>query len=408
MIRSVRSLVLGGLVFAVAVGCGSKDPSGFEDWQKNTSPTDPSGKFGGSTTGESLVLDPKNATVIIDSTTSPPTPGTVTYRVLHKVANGDEDVTGSAKLSLRDTSIGSFDGAVFTSLADLPEGTLGKSTLVTADTSAGQAAGTLTVVKLRKSGDQRDFFFIVPYNEDPTPENDVLKFSTNIKMADVAFVMDTTGSMSSSINNLKNALQGSLFAQLQTAIPNVGLAVVDHRDFSDGSNVLRLRQVITTDLSSAQTAVGQMSAGGGGDEPEAQIAAMQFTLLGQANNPIPAHTPATPGTFGGVDFRPGSVPIVVEITDASWHDPSGNATMASLKAAFASTNAKFVNVASSGGPENQANDLSDATSSNVPRAPSEVPAAASAARASVARAAPPTAPAAPADSTSRRTATATA
>lgn len=373
MFRSARSLVLGGLVFAVAspsfVGCGSKDPSGFGDWEKSSDPNDPAnggGKFGTDGTGEALVLDPKNATVIIDSTTSPPTPGTLTYRVLHKGASGDEDLTTSSKLSLRDTSIGSFDGAVFTSLADLPEGTLGKSTIVTAETSAGSTAGTLTVVKLRKSGDQRDFFFVVPYNEPPTPENDVLKFSTNIKMADVAFVMDTTGSMQGSINNLKNALKGSLFAQLQTAIPNVGLAVVDHRDFTDGSGVLSLRQVVTTDLTLAQSAVDKMSAGGGGDTPEAQIAAMQFTLTGQANNQIPAHTPATPGTFGGVDFRPGSVPIVVEITDADWHDPSGNATMASLKAAFAAANAKFVNVASAGGPEDQANDLSDATSSNVP------------------------------------------
>lgn len=364
MLRSVRSLVLGGLVFAVAVGCGSKDPSGFGDWEKSSDPNDPAngGKFGGDGTGETLVLDPKNATVIIDSTTSPPTPGTVTYRVL----NGSDDLTSSATLTLRDATIGSFNGAVFTSLADLPEGTLGKSTIVTADTSAGKAAGTLTVVKLRKSGDQRDFFFVVPYNEAPTPENDVLKFSTNIKMADVAFVMDTTGSMQSSIDNLKNALKGSLFAQLQTAIPNVGLAVVDHRDFTDGNAVLSLRQVITTNLTLAQNAVGQMSAGGGGDLPEAQIAAMQFTLTGQANSPIPAHTPATPGTFGGVDFRPGSVPIVVEITDAEWHDPSGNASMTTLKAAFAAANAKFVNVASANGPEGQANDLSDATSSNVP------------------------------------------
>jgi hypothetical protein len=41
--------------------------------------------------------------------------------------------------------------------------------------------------------------------------------------------------------------------------------------------------------------------------------------------------------------------------------------MASLKTAFASTNAKFVNITDSGyGPEAQANTLSDATGSNVP------------------------------------------
>ena len=48
--------------------------------------------------------------------------------------------------------------------------------------------------------DACDFFFVVPYGEDPSPKNDVLTFSTNIKQADVAFLMDTTGSMSGSIN----------------------------------------------------------------------------------------------------------------------------------------------------------------------------------------------------------------
>jgi hypothetical protein len=184
--------------------------------------------------------------------------------------------------------------------------------------------------------------------------------------------MDTTGSMSSAIDNLKNALQGTLMAQLQAAIPNVGLAVVDYKDFGDPW-VVKVNQVVTTNLGLAKAGVAAMSASGGGDTPEAAIAAMQYTLLGQANNGIPAHSNSTPGTFGGVDFRSGSVPVVVNITDAEWHDASGSATMASLKGAFASTKAKFVNIAESGlsifggsGPEGQANDLSDATGSNVP------------------------------------------
>jgi len=201
----------------------------------------------------------------------------------------------------------------------------------------------------------------------------VLKFSTNIKQADVAFVMDTTGSMSSSIDALKNALAGSLLAQLQAAIPSVGMAIVDHKDFDQGDPWgVNVRQTITTTLSLAQSAVNAMSASGGGDEPEAQVGAMYFALTGQANNGSPsigAHVPASPGAFGGVDFRPGSVPVVVEISDASWHDPSGSASIAALKTAFASTNAKFVNVADSSfgsAPETQPNDLSDATGSSVP------------------------------------------
>lgn len=365
------------LVLAMAAGCGSSGGrSGFNE-EEQTSATDPngdgtsggpSGGFGGDAT-QNLVLEPKNTTVIIDTATNPTTPGSAAFKVL----SGGQDITSTAKFTLKDASLGSFNGATFTSVATLPAGVLGKSTTVQVQTDKGSALGTLTVVQLRKTGAQRDFFFVVPYGEDPTPKNDVLKFSTNIKQADVAFVMDTTGSMTSAINNLKSALQGTLMTQLQAAIPNVGLAVVDYKDFGDAWAV-KVNQVVTTNLTLAKNGVAPMSASGGGDTPEAAIAAMQYTLTGQANNGIAAHSNTTPGTFGGVDFRSGSVPVVVNITDADWHDPSGNATMASLKTAFANAKAKFVNIAEQGSfsfgaaPEAQANELSDATGSNVPAA----------------------------------------
>lgn len=351
------------LVFALGCG-GSSERSGFTD-EEQTSPTDPNAEggsgpsgFGGNAAG--VDLDPKNTTVIIDSATAPATPGTAAFTV----KKDGKDITPGATFTLKDASVGSFNGAKFTSVAALPAGVLGKSTTVLVQTSEGQALGTLTVVQLRKTGPQRDFFFIVPYGEDPSPKNDVLTFSTNIKQADVAFVMDTTASMGAAIDNVKSALQSTLLGQLQAAIPNVGLAVVDYRDFGD-SWVAKVRQTVTTTLSLAQTALGAMGPGGGGDIPEAAIAAMQYTLTGQANSPIAAHANTAPGTFGAVDFRSGSVPVIVNITDAAYHAPSGNASMASLKSAFASSKAKFVQITVKGGPEAQADELSDATGSNV-------------------------------------------
>ena len=367
--RSAQSVLFAGLALVIAVGCGSKVPrNGFNEDESNTDPAPEQGldgankAFGGDAT-KNLVLDPLNATVIIDIAVTPLVPGSVVY----KVSKTGQDVTAGAQFTLKDPSLGSFSGPKFTSVGSLPAGVLGKSTTVQAQTPEGQALGTLTVVALRKTGAQRDFFFVVPYNENPTPKSDVLKFSTNIKQADVAFSVDTTGSMTNSINNLKTALQTTLLSQLQAAIPNVGLAVVDFRDFGD-SWVVKVRQPITTNVGLAQSAVGGMSAGEGGDLPEASIASMMHILTGQANAPIAAHANTVPGTFGGVDFRTGSVPVVVNITDADWHDASGNATMGALKAAFTSTKAKFVGVTetTSGVSENQANDLSDATGSSVP------------------------------------------
>jgi hypothetical protein len=383
MRRTPSALVATGLALSLclAAGCSSGGGrSGFEaDQQQNA--TDPaagggtSGSSGGGFGGDvaaTLTLDPKNTTVIIDSATNPATPGTAAF----KVSKSGTDLTAGATFKLKDGTLGTFAGATFTSVASLPAGTLGKSTTIQVSTPQGEAVGTLTVVQLRKTGDSRDFFFVVPFGEDPNPKSDVLKFSTNIKQADVAFVMDTTGSMSSAIDNLKTALSGTLMAQLQAAIPNVGLAVVDFKDFGSGDPwAVNVRQGVTTNLALAKSAVGAMSASGGGDTPEAAAAAMQYSLLGQAmagSPSVPAHSNSTPGTFGGADFRAGSIPVIVNITDADWHDPSGGATMATLQAAFASTKAKFVNIAEAGifsfgaGPETQANTLSDATGSHVP------------------------------------------
>src|SRR5439155_11721376 len=93
----------------------------------------------------------------------------------------------------------------------------------------------LTIVQLRKTGDHRDFYFVEPYLSPPSPDRDVLKFSTNIKQVDVAISMDTTGSMGGSIDNLKTNLTGTLFPGLVAAIPSVGLAVCYHDDYPTGS-----------------------------------------------------------------------------------------------------------------------------------------------------------------------------
>jgi len=381
-----HSLLLGGLV-AVLAACGSSSRDGFSENDLNGG-TDPngngttgdgdtnSGSFGGPASTGGVTLEPKNTTVIIDSATNPATPGTVAYKVLK---NG-KDLTGSATFTMKDVSLGSFAGATFKSIAALPAGVMGKSTTVSAATSEGSALGTLTVVQLRKTGPQRDFFFIVPYNEDPDPKSDVLKFSTNIKQADVAFAMDTTFSMSGAIAALKAAIKGTLLSDLQKAIPNVGLAIVNYRDYPTlpfglpGTDFpVKVHQKITTTLALAQAGVDQYTLGDGNDLPESQIPAMQHILTGEAlltgGGNVAAVSPSSPGAWGAVEFRPGSVAVVVNITDISWHSETNQPysfatpTMASLKAAFIAKKAVFVNATS--GDESQANDLSDATGSSV-------------------------------------------
>jgi hypothetical protein len=414
--RSLTALSL--LSFGVALGCGaSKDTSG----ENNCLPSDPNCNDGGQgfdVSGldigggdgfvvQDISIDPSNATIYIDTATTPPTPASQTYTAkLNLPGGGQKDVTGEVLLTLDDPSLGNFKGNVFTSVSSLPgvkAGAVGGVTTIVHGNAEGKSGtAALTIVQLRKTGDHRDFYFEVPYLSPPTPDRDVLKFGTNIKQVDVAISMDTTGSMGGSIANLKSGITTTLFPGLVAAIPSVGLAVAYHDDYPTGSygnagcgTVLPgdvpsgIVQVVTTDLPTATTAANKLETHCGGDGPEAQEPSMHHILTGKElkwdTGSVPAHTPA-PGTFGGVDFRPGSLPVVVEITDITWHDattPTGAAapygtdvtsppSITDVINDFNSNNARFIDITNgayiSFEPqlEDQANQVSDATKSNIP------------------------------------------
>ncbi|MFI5302169.1 MAG: hypothetical protein ACHREM_29100, partial [Polyangiales bacterium] len=340
-----------------------------------------------------LQLSPANQVAFLDKTTG--LPATVSYSATLTDGSGlVSDVTAGTAFTIGDPALGTFAGASFSSALSLPGGALGVTATVYGTESTFGSHTKLTLVNIRKTPGPtgaRDFFFIEPYLQPPSPTSDVLKFSTTINKVDVAISMDTTGSMSGEMSNLVNFLTSSVIPGLQAAIPDVGIAIVDHKDTDDAAYgypwcgadpwVVNVRQVITTDPSAAEAAASAMSAAfasGGCDTPEAQIASMQYILTGAGDGSLsPAtstHTPAA-GTWGGVDFRPGAVPVVVEISDASWHDPSGGATLPGLQATFNSVNAKFVDVfidlSGDGTGDSsiaQAQQLTDATSSFLPAA----------------------------------------
>jgi hypothetical protein len=388
-----RSFIFGGsLVALAALGCGAGTSKDTDPRTLDVGPTDDtlssidvSGD--GSTDGPTLTdltVDPSNGTIYIDTATGVGVPAVLTYKIiLNKPDGTKQDVSTTATMTIDDPTLGTFAGPTFTSIDKLPgTGTVvGVTTKVHATTGAKSGLANLTIVQLRKTGDKRDFFFLVPYNGEPSPTRDVLKFGTNIKQVDVAVIMDTTGSMGGSITNLKTNISTTMFPGLVKAIPSVGMSVVYHDDYPTGSygspgcgSVLPgdlpvgVVQVITTDLKKAQDAANKLETHCGADGPEAQLCAQYHVLTGKAldwpGGSVPKHTPKT-GTFGGVDFRPGSLPVVVEITDVNWHDDYTfpHPTMVDLKKAYSDNNAKFVDVTA--GPEDQANDLSDATKSNI-------------------------------------------
>ena len=409
MLKLIRSIVVTGtplVVACVALGCSSK--SNFDDTvldqDTGTPPSDADtggpvfdvSNEGGDTdlVFKGLEIDPGNAVLTIDLSTTPVTPATQTYKItLHADDGSTKDVSATAKLSL-DDAVGTFTGPAFTSVTALPGGKAGMTTVVRAIDGTNSGAANLTIVMLRKGGPgtdgKKDFFFVVPYMGPPTPTRDVLKFGTNIKQVDVAFVTDTTGSMGGSITNLQTSMTTTIIPNLIKAIPSVGIAVVDQKDYPitpyGGTTdfPVKVHQIVTTDAAKAKTAVGLYAASGGYDGPESQIPGMQHTLTGEelkwTGGSVPKHVPAA-GTFGAVDFRPGSLPVVVETTDVDWHGEGHTPydvtvlgatppTMATLKAAFIANNAKFVDITNGAfsASEDQANELSDATKSNLPPA----------------------------------------
>ncbi len=232
------------------------------------------------------------------------------------------------------------------------------------------------------------FTIEIPFGRDPNPGHAVMSITPSIQQADVAVAMDTTGSMTGSINNLKSNLSSRIFPALRKAISSVGIAVVDYKDYpeppfgSPGDYPVRILQTTTTEIEKAQLAVGSYFADGGNDAPEAQIPAMMHALTGRelawATGRVEARK-AAPGRWGGADFRPGSLPVVVLITDVDWHDADDSPyddtihappVMSELVAAFNAVGAKFIDVTNGamGSPEGQADQLSDATHSNLPLA----------------------------------------
>lgn len=131
---------------------------------------------------------------------------------------------------------------------------------------------------------------------------------------------------------------------------------------------MHLHQGITTNLKLVQDGADKLTIHNGLDGADAQIPAMFHTVTGKGltwpGGSVPTHVPL-PGSFGAVDFRPGSLPVVVLTTDGSWHDDYSFPApkLADLEKEMAKTSVRFVDITS--GPEDQANELSDTTKSNL-------------------------------------------
>jgi hypothetical protein len=193
------------------------------------------------------------------------------------------------------------------------------------------AAGTDALDPADSPRARGDFVFLVPYQDDPNPAQDTLSFSTDVQVADVYFLMDTTGSMGGSISGLQTALTGAIIPGIAAAIPDVNFGVGRFADYpygsyGGGSDVAFANlQHMTDSTAAAQAAVNTMFASGGADGPESHVPALHAVATGCGDGSIPADPACGDAALVGYPhFRPGAVPIVVLFSDAPFHNgPSG-------------------------------------------------------------------------------------
>ncbi len=317
-------------------------------------------------------IEPANAVVKIDVTGGTPAPGKQAFKALELQGDKEVDVSATTAFEVVDTTLGSFAGNTFTSTTALPAGVRGKSTTIRGE--PGKGVANVTVIALRTSGDQRDFFFTVPYQKDPDPPKDILKFGTKIKQVDVGILVDTTASMGEEIANLRESLNTTFIPDLKKAIPNVAIGVAKFEDFPvkpfgfDGTGGGRanvpyeLIWPITSEEAAAKSAVQLLQVYAGGELPESQYEAQYqiltgagFTWTAAKAGSIEKRAPP-PGTSGGASFRAGALPVVVQVSDASWFDKATYAaatsggldphSKADVVSAYDAIKARFVGVAS--------------------------------------------------------------
>ncbi len=205
-------------------------------------------------------------------------------------------------------------------------------------------------------------YVVLPYGSTAVREFD---FSTRLRAADIVFMVDTTGSMTGTINQVQTTLETRIIPGIVAALgpdADARYAMAAHGDFQEGgwnySGNMAMIQPLTTDVAAVQRATRALQASSGGDGPESMVPAMHAALTGQGfpsyldstgcdaslHSAVASAWPAASGgdacgpirdmdpvrdcgmgpddhgVYGWACFREGRVPIMVLFSDAPWHN----------------------------------------------------------------------------------------
>jgi hypothetical protein len=176
-------------------------------------------------------------------------------------------------------------------------------------------------------------FFEVPYNKPASPPTQIIAVNLALQRADIGVIVDTTGTMVEELGALKVSLANT-FLTISQEIPDVALGVASHDDYpvnpygnlAAGDLPLTIPPSgrITTDVLTSVAATNLFTVGSGGDEPESQVLAMWRSLTNGAyqwpGNIVQPDATVPADRYGELAFRKESLPILVPITDAPFHN----------------------------------------------------------------------------------------
>jgi len=228
------------------------------------------------------------------------------------------------------------------------------------------------------SGPPEDALYVIlPFGSDAVREFD---FSTRIRAVDICFVVDTTGSMATTIANVQSTLESTIVPGIVAALgagADARYAMTAHGDFREGGDNytgnVEVFQRMTADVAAVRAATGSLRADDGGDYPESQVTAMHALVDGRgtpnyggtatrAMEPVSdcGDGPDDDPSFGWCCFRQNRVPVMVLFSDAEWHNGEGSggnfygstpaaATWADLVSAMTARGAYYVGIDVGGG-----------------------------------------------------------
>lgn len=184
------------------------------------------------------------------------------------------------------------------------------------------------------------FFHVLPHLGPSF--TDPFDFTTRVTTADVYFLFDTTGSMGGELANLRSGMTsgtydrscpagigGGIIGATKCIIPNAWFGVGHYDDYpvspygsaGSGDVVYRNFQDLTPSESAAQAAVNSLRNHYGADGPESQTQALYAMATGAGLGPfLSTRTGCAVGRWGWPCFRPDTIPIVVQFTDATYHN----------------------------------------------------------------------------------------